>query len=66
MAEPDFEVQGQDEDDFTPDEPAREAAPAPPSEREHCLEVVRRVLLGEPRPHSLEAAVVAIEKELAG
>jgi hypothetical protein len=48
----------------TPD--AQEASQsAPASEREHCLEVVRRVLLGEPRPHSLEAAVLAIEEELS-
>lgn len=38
----------------------------PGSEIDRCLRVVREVLLGQPPPHSLEAAADEIERRLRG
>jgi hypothetical protein len=47
-------------------EPPPAEAPAPESETDRCLRAVREVLLGQPVPHSLEAAYAEVERRLRG
>jgi hypothetical protein len=39
-------------------------APAPESEADRCLRAAREVLLGQPVPHSLEAAYQEVERRV--